>query len=78
MIYDVAIIGNGMLDHYWRSKLKKFSFFVSERKIRSASKAADSGNVFGELDYWEKTHISSKKLQLGIDSFQNGKFIIKI
>ena len=28
-------------------------------------------NVFGELDYWEKDTIyQSKKLQLGIDSFQ--------
>ena len=76
MIYDVAIIGNGivgsLLAHQLNQKKFKTCFIGKEERLGSASKAAGAMlNVFGELDYWEKDTIyQSKKLQLGIDSFQ--------
>ena len=75
MIYDVAIIGNGIVGSllaYQLHKKKIKTCFIGEKKrLGSASVAAGAMlNVFGELDYWEKdTSYQSKKLKIGIDSF---------
>ena len=66
MIYDVAIIGNGivgsLLAHQLNQKKFKTCFIGKEERLGSASKVAGAMlNVFGELDYWEKDTIYQSK-----------------
>ena len=80
-IYDLTIIGNGMVGSYSfleiREKFKelKINFIFNKDRSDSASKAAGAMlNVFGEIDYdKQKDNYQRRKIEIGILSQKKWK-----
>lgn len=83
MIYDFAVIGNGIIGSLLSCELSnlkiKTCLIGPENRSGSATIAAGAmQNVFGEVDFWEKnTEYQKQKILLGIQSIESWKYFSK-